>query len=519
MKDNIEKFNNKYDFIFKKYKNVNELREKSNKEETNFLYLFDIDYYNQNSEKLPENTCKLGMTCKSINIRLSGYQLNSNIRNIECLQCTFPDKRERLVKSFLKHKTNIEPIAGTEYYTNFNYLIKLIYIILYFINENDIQIAYNYYNNKDEKYNILLNYIFSIYEEIIKDSNYKLLEKITIYNCISDNTNRSDKIIINQNINKKIKARNKVCSYVNISNQITSDESINKDNECYKCFTTFTNKEQYKTHVKNCKINQCKYCYKDFCRRSYLEKHLLICKINKEQQSKNSVLKGKDLESTLLTQSSRIKELEEQLKQKELSYITLEKQLNIKDEEINELKIINKINLQRIEDFKQSKSEVLYNKLKKNIHDSTLIRSPETILNTIDIKIIFQNNNITNEEEFAKYLYNKKLTEYIIFIDKSRNKIKYLDKKSEVVKDINCRSLTTKIYEYSKESAQILINELTEEKNNIIIDKNNSKREINKVLKTINLKIELYSNIIKNDIKSMLKFSRILTKLRKYNNI
>lgn len=34
MKENIETFNSKYDFIFKKYKDIKELKEKSNKEET-----------------------------------------------------------------------------------------------------------------------------------------------------------------------------------------------------------------------------------------------------------------------------------------------------------------------------------------------------------------------------------------------------------------------------------------------------------------------------------------------------
>jgi hypothetical protein len=257
MKENIETFNSKYDFIFKKYKNKEELKSIYNGNECNFLYLFDVDYYSQNSEKLPENTCKLGMTNKPICMRLNGYPVKANIRNIEFIQCNYPDKRERLIKAFLKNKTNIVPIIGTEYYKDCRYIIKLIYIILNYIEDSDINIACNYYDKKDEKYNILFNYIYSIYEKVLIDINFNLSDNINLYPI--------DKIELP--ITVKIRNNNK-------------------------------------------SKNKCEYCNKDFYRRTYLEKHLLLCKSKLIHTSNNSSTKTKELENTISVLTLKNKELE-----------------------------------------------------------------------------------------------------------------------------------------------------------------------------------------------------------------
>jgi hypothetical protein len=280
--------------------------------------------------------------------------------------------------------------------------------------------------------------------------------------------------------------------------------------------------------MEDCKSNKCKYCYKDFCRRTYLEKHLNVCKGKILQQTESLPkieelsLKIKEAETTISNQSSKIKTQEELI-------ASLQNQINNKNIEISRLKAIEEISNKRIEDLKTSNQNVVIynndnriqtnnNQFANNIHNSTLIHSPETVLDNIDTQFIFQTNNIRNEEEFAKYLHNKGLTRYIQVTDKSRNKTKYLDKNSQVVKDMNCNLLTDKIYTSTKDSAQRLNQELNEQKFDILMDgRVDNKREKNRQIKDIDIKSTLASHIVSKNKESMDKFGKCLTEFAEYN--
>jgi hypothetical protein len=391
MKENIETFNNQYDFIFKKYKDIKELREKCNKEETKFLYLFDIDYYNQTSTKLPENTCKLGMTIKPICMRLNGYPVNANIRNIEFIQCDYPDKKERLVKAFLKHKTEFKPIAGSEYYTNCNYLIKFIYIIIYNISENDIHIAYNYYDKKDEKYNILLNYIYSTYLEVLKDKSFKLPNKIFLYDDTYNYSNVDNNMIIADNqINEED------------TNQYTNGSFVCE--YCKKEYTTLSNLKHHQKTAQFCLDLQnqlsatfkCEHCEKMFSSNKYLKQHYSHCKIYK-----------------IFNENANLKKEIEELKNKFKLEIN-EELIKIKDEN-KEIKLKLEFKDQTI----LLKDETITKLEKENEKYQKLITRPTTCYNNttntyykIQFNQLLEQIEVLNSENIAKRLNDINMVEF-----------------------------------------------------------------------------------------------------------
>jgi hypothetical protein len=334
IQQNIENFNSQFDNIFKKAKNKEELRQNINSNEDNFLYLFDIDYYYDGSKQLPENTCKLGMTIQPISLRLNGYNSLANIRNIEYIQCSNPIKKERLVKCFLKHKTNFVPVVGTEYFTNCRYIIKLIYIVLHFIEDSDIEIAYNYYDKKYKKYNILLNYIYSIYENVINNINFNLQEKIKVYNDEEHNKqidNISNKILSEQNIEKV---------FTNTDNTIFVCEY------CKKEYTTISNLKHHQRTAQFCLEIQnqittgfkCEHCDKKFTSNKYLKQHYFHCRIYKVFHE--NILIKKELEELKTKQKLEISEAKDENKELKLKLDFKEQTINKLEKEILEFKNI-----------------------------------------------------------------------------------------------------------------------------------------------------------------------------------
>ena len=71
--------------------------------EEGYLYIFDTKSYDRDLTISLENTSKMGKTDKFIKSRLEHYAIE--LKNISYINCTLPDKRERLIKAFLKHKT------------------------------------------------------------------------------------------------------------------------------------------------------------------------------------------------------------------------------------------------------------------------------------------------------------------------------------------------------------------------------------------------------------------------------
>jgi len=168
---NIDKFISYYDCLFIKYQRKFDIKDKKTKK---YLYYFDVDYFDSDlTIKLPDNTGKFGKTDKTLYSRLNGYNIDINMRNIECIKCNYPSKVEKLIKAYLNIKTSLKPIVGLEYFTDCKNYIKLLFIIFYFIPDDIILEYYEYYDDREtEKYKLFFNKLefmcFKIIEGIIE---------------------------------------------------------------------------------------------------------------------------------------------------------------------------------------------------------------------------------------------------------------------------------------------------------------------------------------------------------------
>ena len=521
MDANIEQFNKQYDYLFKKYKDKNDLKENANNNERKFLYIFDTDYYWDGSKKFPENTCKLGITEQSINIRLNAYDNICNIRNIECIQSNYIEERERFVKAFLKHKTNFKPIAGKEYFIGCKQLIKFIYIILYHISDIDIISWHTFYNNKAENYNDLFNYVYLIYDRIINDSSFNIKDLFCI---TSDNNKYQYKLIKHDNV-------------------IFQEEQININNIylCKKCNTEFIKKAEYSIHIETCKVNQCELCNQEFYNITSLQNHLKIClqlyikdnnNLNKEILSKDKAIITlkediNNFETKLNVKDETINKLQIELLEYKEKYINFNiSHIESKNKDLYELQALSKYNLKQIEDLKNlfisyntnktkiKNENIIVDEYEKNI---ILCESPEIIINSIDMKNIFQlNTEISNEHDFANIFANNHVTKHILIIDQYQYKVNYINKNSELISDDKCYKLSYIIYSLCKDSAEKFIREYNEleyelEENMII----NGRGNTTKAKKLLLAKYFLASRIIDKDDKSLEKFGKQLIKYSK----
>jgi hypothetical protein len=186
------------------------------------------------------------------------------------------------------------------------------------------------------------------------------------------------------------------------------------------------------------------------------------------------------------------------------------------------------MNLQRIEDLKQSKPTIIYNtnnsdnrittnQFANNINNATLIQSPEAIIENLDTRTLLQYNKFKNEEDFADYWHKKGLTKNIQVIDRSRYKTKYIDKNSNVIEDINCSLLASKIYTSTTESAKEFTKDYVSKMRDIHEDEDYDKRDRNKEIQKLNDSKELAFNIITKNKKSLDKFGKLLVKYANHN--
>jgi hypothetical protein len=368
--NSIDQFVTKYDNLFQKYKDKNEIKEKTDCNEYNFLYILETDYEDEDEELI--KIYKLGMTEKSMISRMNGY---SNIRNIECFQCKNPLKKERLVKAFLKHKIKVKPILGKEYFKDCKNIIKFLYILLQYIDENDILIWYKYYHIRDEKYIILLDSIYSFYNEVLKDhTNIKLDNMVKLYD---------------EEFIEEIKEEESLDEdeEENTTNEEYEEQCNNKSSSVYKCeycnkeYSNYSNLKHHKKTAKFClNIQQnppelkCEYCDKSFSLKKYLKQHINHCKIYKIY-TENESLKNKlntnnsHIEKFEITNKTKLEETETKYKLKlEKLENEYKHKLDKKDFEIK-LKLENKDEIIKLKDQIINKLEKEINEHKKEINE------------------------------------------------------------------------------------------------------------------------------------------------------
>lgn len=134
--DNIKKFLESNEHSFVKYNTLTDIIRSS---ECNWLYLFDVDYYDNDIERiLPENTIKFGKTSNDLWSRLNQYNENIRMRNIQAINCSFPKEREALLKRYLRYRTNYKPVYGQEYFCNCRDYIKILMLIIVSMLDEDI---------------------------------------------------------------------------------------------------------------------------------------------------------------------------------------------------------------------------------------------------------------------------------------------------------------------------------------------------------------------------------------------
>jgi hypothetical protein len=219
------------------------------------------------------------------------------------------------------------------------------------------------------------------------------------------------------------------------------------------------------------------------------------------------------LKKELNLKDKKINDLEIELINYKHKLINKEKDLEIKELQIRELLAVNIYNTEKIESLKKfiknNNKKSAINEQEKN---KILSKSPETMINNIDIKNIFQlNNKISNEHDFALIFVNNKITKYILLSDKSRYKVSYINKNSELIKDKECNKLSNLIYSLSKDSAEKFIKDYNTlenevEKNKLI----NGKGNTTKAKKLLSYKKDLATKIINKNDKSIEKFGKFL---------
>lgn len=169
---NLTQFISSHSHYFYKYDTLSDIQPSSNKK---WLYIFNTSYRNEDtSTKLPSNSFKLGKTSGTIRKRLSEYNAHIEMKDIECIQCTYPTIRELLLKKFLSEKTSNKPVCGTEYFSDCRDYVKVIILIIVSLHDSDIISFENYFHANKSDYTMYLTKIYDIYNNILNTEGYTL---------------------------------------------------------------------------------------------------------------------------------------------------------------------------------------------------------------------------------------------------------------------------------------------------------------------------------------------------------
>ncbi len=234
--------------------------------EQGFLYIFNIDCYEQDLNLKLEDVLKIGKTNTHIKTRLSQYR--SNMTNISFVNCNVSDKRERLLKAFIKQKLNIKPVCGSEYFKyDRNVLNNL---ILYFANEDEKTITFNHSKYEEDR---ILPWFDIVFE----------------------------------NINNSI---------IPFKKESNKEETF----KCNYCNSTFNSKKTLTFHLKSskkCISNRpdikCIWCEQHFSSNIEIEKH--NCSSNKEAILLSYIEQIKIKDNTIKYQDDIIKDLHNKIYQ------------------------------------------------------------------------------------------------------------------------------------------------------------------------------------------------------------
>ena len=385
---NFSQFIQNHNKYFEKYDSINDVKVSSL---SGYLYIFSASCYDANINKVFDIcTDKFGKTKHPISQRLCNYKTEVNIKDIECIHCTLSEKRERLVKAYLKNKTSFKPVAGLEYFTGCRNLIKLLMLIIVYIEDNEIEIYESFYNTKNMKeVDKLFNKIETMIKEVKENDEFELNIdnnihiEVTSSSFTCEHCKKNYSSVSSLNYHKKT---NKSCLEI----QQAHTSSINKFT-CEFCKKEFTLKQTHTIHIQTCKEKRCK--------EENDTKELLL---DYERQIKELQTQTKEYENKLQTQTKEYEnKLQTQTKEYENKLQNQTKEYEIRLEV--EQKIIKKLE-KEIDEYKQ------------------LITRPTTTNNTvyndnsktnynIQFNQLFEKLDILNDENIKKRIRNIKKEE------------------------------------------------------------------------------------------------------------
>ena len=382
----ISKFLSENDTYFTKYTSKDNIASNY----CNWLYMFDVDKYSNNTAIiLPNNSFKFGHTKHTLKLRISQYNPEVRITNIECIRCNFPEERETVLKQYLRLKTTLIPTCGTEYYTDCKNTIKLIILILVSMPDNDIL---SYYQTRSEDF---LSRIEQIYSNISTSKSRINLNMTT--NVINNIVYNNDNVVCQY----CMKAYSSMYTLLNhqkttkfcleIQNKSIEDAS---QHTCIHCNNVFTLKQSLEKHLNTCK------------EKKRVEEEQKITVLNEEVQRSKSILKEyEELKEKCASLTELLKEKDKQIFQLTISLQT------------KETDGPNVINI-----YKSSQQSVQYSNDLESALKKINIFTDETVKNKIKsitpIQLIEPNNNDVLLNFYSNI--GRLLSDMAIIIDKSR---------------------------------------------------------------------------------------------------
>ncbi len=409
--NNYITFIHRHDEYFKHYNTFADIPKSSL---AGWLYIFNAICYDEDISKIFDNlVVKFGKTKNTMYERLYTYDNDVNPTNIECIHCTLPEKRERLIKAFLKYKTSIKPVAGHEYFIEgCRNLIKVLMLIMVHTSDEEIKLYEKYYAEKNMKeVEVLFSRIDSIIQMIREDDEFELQIEVDKYEEI---------------VEEIVEPKQHICKF------------------CRKSYTSLSNLNNHQKTAKFCielqnKLNtnqliRCEFCLKEFSTKKYLSQHSERCKDKKISVQKDFELENKKLNKKLL-------DLEQEFKNELLE---CKLKLEFKDELIEKMQ-------KEIDDYKKiiSRPTTIYNTNNTNntnnnyqIEFNQLVQNTETFLSaslsnkiksiTIEEMDSYDPKNL--EDSFSHTLCNK-LKEYTFCTDNSR-KMVVIKKENDITEKI-----------------------------------------------------------------------------------
>jgi hypothetical protein len=399
MIDNYIKFIENHKQHFRYYDSVKDV---PNLYILNWLYLFIAKCYDRDVSKVFDKlTYKLGETESFIDSRMKTYNKKVNPTKIECIHCTLPVEREKLIKAFLNNRTNIRPSIGKEYFTECRDLIKILILIMVHTSDQEIIRYEKFYGEKNMKE---MELFFVKIELILKK--------------ISENDDFELKIEKNLCENE-IELKQHICQYCNT--ECISVSNLNHHQKTAKfCLEIQKKEDETKKHSK---LFNCEYCNKEFTVKYNYNVHLNSCKERKAQDANKLNNRVKELELDLEKAKKEIEKINKEKDELKLK-LTFERK-NVERLEKDNKRLTKFVKIPMISTSTETSQE--NNKTNYNIQFNQILNSINVMnKNNIDHTMktirseVFENYNLLDIKNEISNTLSNVIIQFMFYTDASR---------------------------------------------------------------------------------------------------